>query len=107
MFAAAPVRGGNGANIATLLIAALALAMPVVSALAQSSSASYQIPRESTDAGAGPASSASFTVHGTIGQPDAGAAMGSASYTLRGGFHIAAPAAPPSDALFADGFEAN
>lgn len=69
------------------------------------SSASYQIPRQAIAAGAGPASSASFSVSGTMGQPGASATSTSASYTLSGGFHRAAAAAPPPDALFANGFE--
>lgn len=77
------------------------LAIPTL-VLAQAASPSYQIPRQSIDGGAARATSASYTVHGTIGQPDAGAPMTSASYTLRGGFHVAA-ALP--DLLFSDGFE--
>jgi hypothetical protein len=96
-------------RVSGVLVALIALGA-VVSlpgpALAQASSASYQIPRQSIDAGAGRATSAAYTLHGTIGQPEAGATMTSASYTLRGGFHLAAPAAPLPDPLFSDGFEA-
>jgi hypothetical protein len=75
-------------------------------ALTQSASASYQIPRQSIDGGAGRATSATYTLDGTIGQPDAGAIKTSTRYTLRGGFHRAAPAAPLPDPLFSNGFEA-
>ena len=73
--------------------------------LAQSGSASFNVPRQSIDAGAGRSASASFTLHGTIGQPDAGAPAASASFSLRGGFHVAGAIGPPADALFANGFE--
>jgi hypothetical protein len=72
---------------------------------AQSSSASYQMPRQTIDGGAGRASSASYAVEASIGQPDAGATKTSPSYTLRGGFHRAAIGAALPDALFRDGFE--
>ena len=72
--------------------------------LAQSSSASYRTPRQSIDAGAGRAASSSFTVVGSIGQPDAAAAMAGGGFVVRGGFHRAVPATP-TDALFANGFE--
>jgi hypothetical protein len=81
----------------------LALLAPI--ALAQSGSASYGVPRQSIDAGGGRASSSSFVLHGTIGQPDAGTTASSASYALRGGFHRAGASAPPTDAVFANGFE--
>jgi hypothetical protein len=81
----------------------LALLAPV--ALAQSGSASYSLPRESIDAGAGRASSSTYTLHGTLGQPDAAASASSASFTVRGGFHRAGASAPPTDAVFANGFE--
>lgn len=83
-----------------------ALLLAPALALAQSASASYQVPRQSIDGGAGRATSASYTLNGTIGQPDAGAIKTSASYTLRGGFHRAAPDAPLPDPLFSNGFEA-
>lgn len=92
-------------GLAIVAVATTALLLPWA-AFAQSGSASYQIPRQSIDGGAGRATSATYTLHGTIGQPDAGATMTSASYTLRGGFHLAAPAAPLPDPLFSDGFEA-
>lgn len=93
----------RGTRVALIALGAV-VSLPTL-APAQPASASYQIPRQSIDAGAGRATSASYTLDGTIGQSDAGAAMTSASYTLRGGFHRAAPAAPMPDPLFSDGFE--
>lgn len=86
--------------------AVLAAAVMSGAVLAQSASASYQVPRQSIDGGAGRATSASYTLNGTIGQPDAGTIKTSASYTVRGGFHRAAPAAPLPDPIFSNGFEA-
>jgi hypothetical protein len=84
---------------------ALALAGLSNIALAQSSSASYQIPRQTIDGGAQRSTSASYTLDATIGQPDAGPVMTSGSYELRGGFHRAAATGPLPDPLFSDGFE--
>jgi hypothetical protein len=92
------------AALAVLAIAILGLILPLT-AFAQASSASYQVPRQSIDGGAARSTSASYAINGAIGQPDAGATSSSASYTLSGGFHRAAAAAPLSDALFANGFE--
>ncbi|MBK8069636.1 MAG: hypothetical protein IPK27_19050 [Rhodanobacteraceae bacterium] len=102
-------------TLASLFRAGMALAMVAASialtamlgqaqAIAQSSSASYQIPRQSIDGGAARARSAGYTIEGTIGQPDAAPPAASASYELRGGFHRAAAGALP-DPLFANGFE--
>jgi hypothetical protein len=44
-------------------------------------------------------------VHGTLGRPDAASSAISASFTVRGGFHRASAATPPTDAVFANGFE--
>ena len=84
----------------------MALLLAPSLALAQSSSASFQVPRQSIDAGAGRATSASYTLEGSIGQPDAGSTVTSASYSLRGGFHLVAPAVPLPDPLFSNDFEA-
>lgn len=84
----------------------IAAALLPAAAFGQSSSASFQVPRQSIDGGAGRATSASYTLEGSIGQPDAGSTMTSASYSLRGGFHRAAPAEALPDPLFSNGFEA-
>ena len=86
-------------------LAAAALALAPLLVLAQSSSASYQIPRQTIDGGAGRSNSASFTVDASLGQPDAGQPMSSASFTLRGGFHRASSGAPRPPQIFRDGFE--
>ena len=90
------------------LLAAAALVALIRAGLsppsAAQSSASYQMPRQSIDGGAARSTSASYALNGSIGQPDAGATSSSASYSLSGGFHRNA-AAPPPDALFANGFE--
>jgi hypothetical protein len=91
----------------TLRAFAVALALCGLSgaALAQSSSASYQIPRQTIDGGAQRSTSATYTLDVTIGQPDAGPVMTSGSYELRGGFHRPAATGPLPDPLFSDGFE--
>jgi hypothetical protein len=93
------------ASALRLLGVALALASLSGVALAQSSSASYQIPRQSIDGGAQRSTSATYTLEATIGQPDAGPVMTSGSYELRGGFHRPAATGPLPDPLFSDGFE--
>ena len=74
-------------------------------AWAQSGSATFVLPRQSIDGGAQRASSASYRLDGTIGQPDAGPAMSGATFSVRGGFHRAAAAGPQPDPIFANGFE--
>ena len=46
---------------------------------------SFSIPWFTTDGGGGPSSGGTFTLNGTVGQPDAGA-MSSGNYSLAGGF---------------------
>ena len=91
-------------RVSVVAAAVLLLSSPLI-APAQSASASYQVPRQSIDGGAGRSASANYTVNGTIGQPDAGATMTSASYRVRGGFHPAAESEAPPDPLFSNGFE--
>lgn len=91
----------RGVGICVLLAV---LAFGVVAVRAQSSSASFQVPRQSIDAGAGRASSASYSVQGTVGQPDAAGVATSATYALRGGFQRAV-VAPAADPIFRNGFE--
>jgi len=96
-------------TFAAVVLAAASLAWMSTWSLpagAQSASASYQVPRQSIDGGAARTTSASFTLQGTVGQPDAGAVMSSASHALRGGFHMAAPSGPRPVTIFRDGFEA-
>jgi hypothetical protein len=93
----------------TVLLGALALASALLgwSTATAQSSASYQFPRQSIDAGAGRSSSASYTMNATFGQPDVGAPLTSASYSLQGGFHRTAPAVSQPDEIFSNGFEAS
>lgn len=89
-------------------IAGIALLVLLVASAAQvwaQSSASYQIPRQSIDAGGGRSASPSFELVAVSGQPEAAAAMSSPSYTLRGGLLRAAELAPSGDPIFASGFE--
>ena len=89
-----------------LAVAAIAATAAFGVALAQSSSATYNVPRQSIDGGAQRASSASYSLNGTIGQSDAGPAMSGATFSVRGGFHRAAAASGPQpDPVFANGFE--
>ncbi|MBX3726609.1 MAG: hypothetical protein KF823_11920 [Xanthomonadales bacterium] len=93
-------------SIGTLVVAlALSVVLSRPLAFAQPSSDSYTIPRQSIDGGAGRATSASHTLRGSIGQPDAGAPMSSASFSLRGGFHRLRAPTEPTDRIFANGFE--
>lgn len=92
-------------NRATVLGALAVSGVLLWSTATAQSSASYHIPRQSIDAGAGRSSSASYAMNATVGQPDAGATMTSASYSLHGGFQRAAPAGSLPDLIFANGFE--
>ncbi len=57
------------------------------------------------DAGGGRSAGPTFTVTGTIGQPDANAGtLQSQTFSVRGGFWARSPDAA-DDALFSDGFE--
>ena len=46
----------------------------------------FTIESSTIDAGGGTLSSSTYTLSGTIGQPDAGVTLQSANFTLRGGF---------------------
>ena len=87
------------------VLLALAGVAAVGVALGQASSPTYSVPRQSVDGGAQRASSASYRLDGTIGQPDAGPAMSGATFSVRGGFHRAVAGGPQADPIFADGFE--
>ena len=87
------------------MLVVAACAVGAGAALAQSGSASFNVPRQSIDGGTQRASSASYSLAGTIGQPDAGPAMSSATFNVLGGFHRATPAGPQPDLIFEGGFE--
>src|SRR6266540_3376832 len=63
--------------------------------------AQYFIDWYSTDAGGGTSSGGSYTISGTVGQPDAGTLTGG-SYTLQGGFWpgLVVPPAGETPTLF-------
>jgi len=89
-------------------LAAYCVAIAIVATgavFAQSSSATYSVPRQSIDGGAQRASSATYALNGTVGQPDAGPAMSGATFSVRGGFHRATASGPQPDPIFANGFE--
>jgi hypothetical protein len=88
-----------------IVLAVLAAGAGIGVALAQSSSANFSVPRQSIDGGAQRASSATFAVNGTVGQPVAGSAMSGATFSLRGGFHRSTPDAAPGEEIFRNGFE--
>ena len=96
----------NRRSLRTSLLAGMALLAGGfgLHAWAQSS-ASYQLPRQSIDAGGGRSASARFDLVSVSAQPDAGAAMSSSSYALRGGVLRAAEVATSGDPIFANGFE--
>ena len=89
--------------------ACCALATIAADVVVAQSGGGYSVRRHTEDAGGGRMSGANgFVLQGTIGQPDATpvAMTGAQGYAVRGGFWVAAaPAAPPGDLLFADGFE--
>ena len=69
------------------------------------SGGTFEITRSTVDAGGGQSSGGDFELVGTIAQPDADPAIASGgTFTLRGGFHVAA-GPPLGDAVFKDGFE--
>jgi len=70
----------NPMHFARIAAASVALALPAM-AVAQPSINWYTI-----DGGGGTSTGGSFTISGTIGQPDAGAPMTGGSFTLTGGF---------------------
>jgi hypothetical protein len=46
----------------------------------------YDLTWSTVDSGGGMSINAGYTLHGSIGQPDAGVALGGGGYTLVGGF---------------------
>ncbi len=74
------------------IIAALFVAVSVVAASAQFAIGSFTI-----DGGGGTSTNATYTLSGTIGQPDAGSTRTGGGFTVQGGFWAAAiqvPGAP-------------
>ena len=83
--------------------AALTLLLCAVAG-AQSSGGPYAIPRQSIDAGAVRADSASYAIEASIGQPDAAPKMQGPIFSLRGGL-LAREVPAGVDTVFANGFE--
>jgi hypothetical protein len=73
-----------------------------------SGGATYAVQRWTIDGGGGRSSGGSYTLSGTIGQPDADPLQPStgAGYAITGGFWPGMEQSVPGTALFADGFEA-
>ena len=78
------------AGVVLIILLALSLNRGAFSALAQSGSG-YDLTWNTIDGGGGSSSGGSYTLGGTIGQPDAGV-MNGGSYTLVGGFWSGATA---------------
>lgn len=87
-----------------LPIAMAAFALPFIAA-AQSNSANFELSRQTIDGGGGRATSSGYRLTGTVGQPDAGETMISASFTLTGGFQRRLPPDARSELVFKDSFE--
>lgn len=88
-----------------LITRVLALGMIItwpVLAFAQSSGGPYRIAVATIAGSGGTLYGGPFVFSGTIGQP-ATAWLSASGYSLHDGFW--APAAPPGDAIFADGFD--
>ena len=68
--------------LAMLLATALGVLLLTSVALGQGT---YEFNWHSVDGGGGVSTGSTFTVHGTVGQPDAGV-LGSGEYTLASGF---------------------
>ncbi len=79
----------------------------VLAASASVASAQYAVNWYTIDGGGGTSSGATYTVSGTIGQPDAGAPMTGATYTVTGGFWVGAAGGSSGCAACAADFDSN
>ena len=82
-------------RLTTIVLAALALVSLVSKAPAQTGDG-YDLSWLTVDSGGGSSSSDGYTLSGTIGQFDVGAALNGGDYTLVGGFWSGAISLPPS-----------
>jgi hypothetical protein len=82
---------------------ALALVVLCVDTSLAQSGGTFAITKSTIDSGAGASAAAPYGVRYTAGQPDAGFASGG-SFAVRGGFW-GSRSNPPTDAIFAHGFE--
>ena len=80
-----------------LLISALILTTTMAAiGVVYAQGGGYDLSWWTVDGGGGVLSNGGYTLHGTIGQPDAGPALQSGNYSLLGGFWPAGAAAAPS-----------
>lgn len=70
---------------AAMILALMVFLLPVGVTLAQTGG-EYGLSWSTIDGGGGKSSGGSYTLAGTIGQPDAGPAMSGGGHTLTGGF---------------------
>ena len=78
-----------------VLIALALLAVALIGAPAAAAQAlAFDITWWTADGGGGPRAGGSYSLSGTLGQPDAGA-LSAGSYTLSGGFWSALASTPP------------
>ena len=77
-----------------LTVRLIALACAALPAAAQP----YEITSFTIDAGGAPLAAGTYTLHGTIGQPDAGPTLASGPFELAGGFWPGAYVPPPCPA---------
>jgi len=82
-----------GGRIAGTLVIVLLISMPAIHVLAQSGGP-YNLSRFTVSGGGGYSAGGSYTLAGTIGQPDAGNELTGGAYALRGGFWTATTSAP-------------
>lgn len=68
-----------------ILVILIVLALSSAVALAQTGGG-YDLSWSTVDGGGGTSSGGTFSLSGTVGQPDASTAMTGGTYTLRGGF---------------------
>lgn len=73
----------------SLLLVLLLLSGLTVGVFAQSTG--FTLPWWTVDAGGGTFSGGTYTLMGTVGQPDAGPPLTGGNYTLTGGFWVGAP----------------
>ncbi len=79
--------------VITLLITGLAFAQ------------NHEITRHTIDGGGGELVGTQFSLHGSVGQPDASSMVESSNFQLSGGFWPGSVNQDLPDGLFADGFE--
>jgi hypothetical protein len=84
---------GYGAALAILVLTGA-----LTPAASQVHSSAFELPWTTLDGGGGACAGGGFSLHGTIGQPDAGAPMSGGGFTLTGGFWGGSASVPPASA---------